>query len=543
MESYNDIKGKFSMVKQVANKYDLDVSGIDEVISSIDEFKVTSPIIGNFSTGKSSLLNAIFGKNILKVDVTPETAIPKEIYYGDNHVYQIYKDTITEHSIEELPMDDLTIADTDCIRIEYKNEFLAKIPSVKIIDLPGFNSNIAVHNKAIDRYLPNSMAYILVVSSDEPVIKNNIYDFLKELKLYGLPIYVVITKSSRLSDDEIKECQKLLTDLMETIFDKEEIKIAIAESYGEIDVEQVKEFFYEIQEKSVILFHNKFVRSLKRYARYVEVYLNERIEKKELTSSELELEKAKISKQIEHLISGIKKEEEKFTAQTEDCIKTLQEQIKSSLVQSSSVIAGCISNGYSLDDKLSILIRNAIVDSLNDEFEPKLSTYLKSVEELFDIKYLTDIDLSIDTLATECAPAKYENVAKAAPVIGFLALGVVLNPVVGLIGVTLSTAADYMLNVNNKKKREIKAQKLADELIEKVSKEVADTTAEKIRSYVKTMNQEINQKVLRQQKVLEKSLTDIQCEMSMETSIKMKEVSEMKQELETIQKYLDIELM
>ncbi len=543
MENYNDIKSKFSMVKQVAEKYDLDVTGIDEVIESIDNFKVTSPIIGNFSTGKSSLLNAIIGKNLLTVDVTPETAIPKEIYYGENRVYQIYKDHVIEHSVDELPLDELTNADTDCVRIEYNNEFLAKIPSVKIIDLPGFNSSIAVHNKAIDRYLPNSMAYILVVSSDEPVIKNNIYDFLKELKLYGLPIYVVITKSSRLSEDEIEQCRTLLTSLMETIFDKEEIKIAIAESYGEINVEEAKKFFYEIQEKSVILFHNKFVRSLKRYARYVEVYLNERIEKKELTSSELELEKANVTKKIDHLIHGIKKEEEKFNKQTEDCITTLQEQIKASLEASSKVIEVSIMNNYDLDDKLSILIRNAIVDSLNDEFEPKLSSYLKSVEELFDIGYLSDIDISIDSIAAECAPAKYENVAKAAPIIGFLVLGVVLNPIVGIIGVTLGTAADFMVNINSKKKREIKAQKLAAELIEKVSLKVADTTAEKIRAYVKTMNQEINQKVLRQQKLLEKSLDDIQSEMSVETSIKMKEVSEMKKELDIIKDYLDIELL
>ena len=41
------------------------------------------------------------------------------------------------------------------------------------------------------------------MSSDDPVLKESIVEFLKELKVYNMPVYVVITKSRRLDDDEL----------------------------------------------------------------------------------------------------------------------------------------------------------------------------------------------------------------------------------------------------------------------------------------------------------------------------------------------------
>ena len=50
-------KDKFLAMKQMMEKYDLQTTAITSYIESIDDFKVTSPLVGRFSTGKSSLLN------------------------------------------------------------------------------------------------------------------------------------------------------------------------------------------------------------------------------------------------------------------------------------------------------------------------------------------------------------------------------------------------------------------------------------------------------------------------------------------------------
>ena len=75
-------KDKFLAMKQMMEKYGLQTAGISSYIDSIDDFKVTSPLVGRFSTGKSSLLNGLLGKKYLSENTLPETSIPTEIMYG-----------------------------------------------------------------------------------------------------------------------------------------------------------------------------------------------------------------------------------------------------------------------------------------------------------------------------------------------------------------------------------------------------------------------------------------------------------------------------
>ena len=56
--------------------------------------------------------------------------------------------------------------------------------------MPGFDSGIELHNNAIDKYLPQSHAYILTFPATEPLIPDSIATFLRELKLYDMPVYI-----------------------------------------------------------------------------------------------------------------------------------------------------------------------------------------------------------------------------------------------------------------------------------------------------------------------------------------------------------------
>lgn len=98
------IQKKFRKLKEIQEKYGIDTAETDKIIAGIDTYRVNTPVVGNFSTGKSSMINAIIGKALLSVDITPETAVPTEIYYGNNKVYQYDKNAVIERKIEELPL-------------------------------------------------------------------------------------------------------------------------------------------------------------------------------------------------------------------------------------------------------------------------------------------------------------------------------------------------------------------------------------------------------------------------------------------------------
>ena len=288
MQYVEDFRNKFLKLKEIEEKYELAGDDLDLVVEEMEHFKVVSPVIGNFSTGKSSLLNAVVGRPLVSVDVTPETAVPAEIYYGENHVYQIHEGRIQEHSLEDLPLKGLTSKNTDVLRIEYDNEFLKQIPSVKIVDLPGFDTSIELHNKVIDQYLPKSLAYLLAVSCDEPVLKQNIVDLLKELKLYKTPIYLVMTKCGRLTEEELAACQNLVLEQLGKILGTELIQYTCTEVYGDVRLGKVKDFLLDIQTSTADIFKCEYSRILRKHARYAEIYLLDVIDKYDMSTSDLE---------------------------------------------------------------------------------------------------------------------------------------------------------------------------------------------------------------------------------------------------------------
>ncbi len=57
------------------------------------------------------------------------------------------------------------------------------------------NSGITDHNKAILQYSGKGNAYIFVIDSEEGTIKQNVSQFMNEIKQYDDNIAIVISKS------------------------------------------------------------------------------------------------------------------------------------------------------------------------------------------------------------------------------------------------------------------------------------------------------------------------------------------------------------
>ena len=89
----NQCLQNLQQVYKLQEKYSLAAEFLKNVLSKFDDFQVTTPIVGKFSTGKSSLVNALLGKNYLAVDLTPETAVPTEIIYDSEEKILIYDKT------------------------------------------------------------------------------------------------------------------------------------------------------------------------------------------------------------------------------------------------------------------------------------------------------------------------------------------------------------------------------------------------------------------------------------------------------------------
>lgn len=537
MEYVSEYKAKFQKLKEIKERYGMDTQEVSKIIDDIDHYRVNTPVIGNFSTGKSSMINAIIEKPLLSVDITPETAVPTEIYYGNNKVLQYDKTGVIERRIEELPLQGLTVQTTDLVKIEYDNPFLEEIKSVNIVDLPGFDTSIELHNRAIDQYLPNSLAYLLVVSSDEPVLKESISDFLKELKTYNMPVYVVITKSNRLDEDELEECRKLLKKLVSRIYNQEDVTVACVDAYGNVNIDELKDILREIQGKTGEIFINKFSEILKNESRYPLAYLEDRIDKECLSTSRLEQEQEKLEKKMDEITVEIEKEKNNFERQAKVCINTIRERVKTDLESSLTTISAMLESGADVSDKINGIVRRSVRIGINTEFEPKLKKYVEHIAEMIQIEFPAS-EVLISSVTTKLSGNVVTDSAKTALPIILAGIGAVLvNPVVAVVGGVTGIVTDTILNIKNNKKRQYEIDRAAEGLINEVANQTVVSIENEIMRYIATVNEKIERDVLRQRELLKKSIQDVKTDISIEESNRAKTIEGLEADLAILKEF------
>jgi len=539
MDLRDTYKRKFDLLINIQEKYGIDSSESRKIADGIDTYRVNTPVIGNFSTGKSSMINAVIGKKLLSVDITPETAVPTEIYYGDNKVFEYDKTGVVERNIDELPLNGLTIQTTDLVKIEYDNEFLKSIRSVNIVDLPGFDTSFELHNRAIDQYLPNSLAYLLVVSSDEPVLKESISEFLRELKVYNMPVYVVLTKANRLDEDELDECRKLLKNLVGKIVERDDVKVACVDSYGDIRIDDLKDILVDIQSQTGEIFINKYSKALKNCSRYVEVYLEERVDKASLSTSRLEQEKEKVEKKMKEISSEIEKEKANFSKQATLCINNISNKISDDLEATLPTISAMLENGTDITDKINSVVRRSVRIGINTEFEPKLKKYVEHISDMITIE-LPDNEVIINNVNANIKNNVADEISKTALPVILAGVGFAFNPIVGVIGGIVGVTADVLHNVSNNKRKQKEVDKAARTIIGEVSKETAKSICNEINKYIDTVNQKIERDVLRQKTILEKSLKDIEIDISIEENERNKNIEGLERDLDIIKQFMEM---
>lgn len=536
METY---KKRFHELDCLNKKYNLDNQDIGEIIKEMQEYRVTTPVVGNFSTGKSSMINAILGKNILGVEITPETAIPTEIFYGPDRILQYGKDMVKEHLLEELPLKNLTVQETEYVTIEYKHPFLKEIRNVSLVDLPGFDSSIELHNQAIDQFLPRSLAYIIVISADEPVLKETMSSFLKELKMHDMPVYIVLTKCNRILESELEDCKKLVRHLVYNIIEKEEIKMTCVDSYGKINVEGVKEFLREIEGKTEELFCLKYNRVLKKTARNTELYLLERIDKRNLSSSEMEYEQEKLEKKIQNLRERLNKEQNIFKEKMLSCISLIEENVKKDLNDSIEELSVLIENGVDITEKVNTVVRSAISFSIKTELEPKLQQYVNRVTDIVDLEISNQKQVMEEMRQRVEEVNGIDKALKAAPAV-LAGVGLVLGSVFGgILGGILGSAADTIYNSNWSKRREREAGKAAKKVVEAIEKEASTCVTNEIKGLIEAVNKQLEDEVRKKESILKNSLRDVKGELKLQEVSKKGEVGGLQEDLSKVREIID----
>ncbi|MDO5305672.1 MAG: dynamin family protein, partial [bacterium] len=154
------------------------------------------PLIGQFSAGKSMLINNLLGAEVLPVKVTETTAFITYITYGETPKAMIrYKDEVQEEvsidyikSLHQIQVENEghKLRQIRDIHVQYPSPFLEK--GLCLIDTPGVNTLFAEH-EALTKALLEDTYYMVYVMA-KPLTQFDI-QFIKSIIQTGVqPIFV-----------------------------------------------------------------------------------------------------------------------------------------------------------------------------------------------------------------------------------------------------------------------------------------------------------------------------------------------------------------
>lgn len=186
-------------------------------------------IVGEFSRGKSTFVNALLGRRILPASKKSTTAIISKIVYGDTPDYYIhFKGKQTPKRLSENEFLKLTAPSepdkTDAKQVEEANkqqeyidtidyaEIFYPLPfcrdNVEIIDTPGTNDLNVGRMKITYEYLSNADACVLLLSAGQPLSKSEKEFLLQHLNKVD-DIFFIISRKDELKGNKNEEREVL----------------------------------------------------------------------------------------------------------------------------------------------------------------------------------------------------------------------------------------------------------------------------------------------------------------------------------------------
>ena len=208
-------------VNALVKKAEIDKSK-DTLIKLVKEQELLVPVVGGFSAGKSTAINAFLGEDILSVAITPETALATELRYTDG---QAYAQGVKENGqIEELSLNEFVklkerAEDFAYAKVFLNNEKLKSIEPLILVDMPGFDAPVEAHNKAIMEYLARGAYFVILESASSGTLAMSIKRHIENLQTLGRSFSFALTKCDLKPKSELDEIKTSIVDELKDSFD------------------------------------------------------------------------------------------------------------------------------------------------------------------------------------------------------------------------------------------------------------------------------------------------------------------------------------
>lgn len=338
------------------------------LLQKVMETELVVPVIGAFSAGKSTLLNALIGNEILPVGIAPETELATELRYSSEpYLLAIKPDGMQERlPIEALSSINRRSSEFSHLRLYLDSVELKAIAPLVLVDMPGFGSSLENHNKAITYYLPRGVHFIVLTSIEDGNITQSMLRKLDELKIYNTEFTFLLSKCDLRAADQVEEVQAYIDDQLGVYFGDHYRSIALGTKGGD----ELARALTSLQPD--VLFSRLFIDILKEQYLDVLAQINLALSmlKKdkagnEQTAQALEQALVKLLEQRKEVESDLK---ECYSGKMLDrCLRDLDNALNDSLEELATL--GSSKNPNALSNALSDIIRGSLASTIKSEVQ------------------------------------------------------------------------------------------------------------------------------------------------------------------------------
>lgn len=193
----------------------LDFKDIEARLMAIDatlnngKAELIVPFVGEFSAGKTTLINALTDSKDLECGITPTTNTIYTIHFGaDKRKAVVHNpDGSTEEVTDFTQLTKERMKDVVVVDVY---DTSTRVPeSIVLVDTPGLSSNETKHRQTLVNFLPMADAILLAVDVNAQLTRS-LTDFAKTMALSKRPQYLVLTQCKTKVQSEVEATKEYI---------------------------------------------------------------------------------------------------------------------------------------------------------------------------------------------------------------------------------------------------------------------------------------------------------------------------------------------
>lgn len=361
---------ELDMLESLVEKYKLSdhqKQTIADLCSRIETYRLSVPLIGAFSSGKTSLLNRYLGTDVFTTEMAPETAIASELYFAEAGMEKVVAHYV-DGNRQEYPLSDMKQLGQQGSTLLYQevhlhNTILAAHPDIVLVDMPGLDSTIPAHNKAILNYIKEGVTFILCVATDQ-TLKQSVLAFLQQLSLYQLDFSVLMTKREMRQPEDLPALQQNMAKSIREITQQEAPIGSVSAWKGQLD--DFYSALERIEGRKEALLQDQFVPEFQSLREQIKQSLSLLAKQENLSAQELARKKEDLAQTMQELDRIMAKEKEQVMRECRENLPgDVAGDVQYALQQSKGTLKADLKRGQGVDERVRGIVQNTFRLSVN----------------------------------------------------------------------------------------------------------------------------------------------------------------------------------